>query len=252
MRCLLLLVSALSFATMALAQEPTLDSVPPKPVAPAPPTEEEAAKPKEPLPPLFTDIHVWGDYLKPALQFANGQEQYEFGAGILLWNMVQLGGSYGIANLNFGPPSYYFNGNYLAEGSYWRAGADFMVRAQATTKTWVGLRYGQSSFTDHATATLNSPLWGEYTIQESRDLNVGWAELIIGSEIAPFDNSKVFKNLYLGWIFRFRTFNNLEQFEAIPVEYIPGYGRAANNFNAHVNLTLRYRIPIASQVTPEK
>ncbi|HAA17014.1 MAG TPA: hypothetical protein DCE41_37000 [Cytophagales bacterium] len=203
--------------------------------------KEETEIPDSLKPPFLSDVNIWADYVKPFTQFINGREQYEFGGGITFYDRIQLSGSYGIADLLFAEPSAYFNGTYRAEGNYWRVGADYVAGEGA--KTFVGVRYAQSNFSDIAQATLTSSLWDDYLIEYNREFSVNWWELVVGSEATPFkDSNPLLENLVVGWIFRFRTFSSLTQPEVVPVFFVPGYGRAANPYTVHVNLTVRYRL----------
>lgn len=219
------------------AAEEALLLAPPPNLAPVEETVEADTTP----PPFFSDIHIWGDIAKPLTRFITDHEQFEVGAGIVLFDHVQLAGSYGESDRIFEAPAAYTNGRARSTGTYWRAGIDYIAGQSA--KTFVGLRYAQGTFRDSLQLSFSDEVFGDFTVDYSDAFTVTWWEFVVGTEAAPFKQARWLENLKLGWMLRMRTINSFQQpLDRQPVYYIPGYGRTANPVTFNLNVTLRYRL----------
>lgn len=103
---------------------------------------------------------------------------------------------------------------------------------------FVGLRYGLSSITrSDAAYFVSDPIWGNTngTIPNA-NFFVHWIELTGGFRM------ELFKNVFVGWNLRGKTFINPKKFELLPPSYVAGYGRGDKNTAFGFNFYILYGI----------
>lgn len=177
------------------------------------------------------------DYAKLGSFLLDFETKYEVTIGILYKNKIRLTGDWGYGEIK--PQRAIKNGQYISEGTYYRAGADWVGSIDLKNNVYAGFRYAKSMFEDQSTFTTESDLWDDYNGNLVRqNLEADWFEIVIGSE------NNIWNNLYIGWIFRFRIMNQYTSFEDYDVYTIPGYGRPINNTIPAVNLYVKYLLAI--------
>lgn len=177
---------------------------------------------------------IYIDYLKFASPLLSEDTKYEAGAEITLSRRFRLVGEAGYGLLQ--PESAIRNGTYQSEGTYWRGGLEYTLIADANNSLYIGGRYAQASFEDQGTYQIKSPLWpnAEQTI-DARQNEAEWYEVVLGTE------GRLFADLYLGWIFRYRRMISRDSYELLDVFSVPGFGIASGKSSLAVNFILKYK-----------
>lgn len=126
--------------------------------------------------------------------------------------------------------------HFETKAPYFRLGADVNLARdkQSGNRIFIGLRYGISSFKfDYIGTPVQDPVWSQslplsFTNQSS---TAHWGEFVFGLE------TKIWKNLHLGWSARYRK-RITQQAPAFGQPwYIPGYGKnAGHTFGGTFNL----------------
>ncbi len=227
-----------------MAQVPTLQQAPKDTTAAvASDTVTVADVPKEPAQPFSFSFIV--DYGKPAISFLSDETRYEGGLNLLFFDHYSIIGEYGFASLH--PRNALQNGNYYAEGNYFRVGGGYLNNIGPKSKLGLSVRYGQSSFTDEGEIFIES----SSGIQEGYETTFGprksearWVEVVLTSESRLiFDkenpDNKINHLFSLGFHVRFRFLSSYDRYPTYDTYAIPGYGRTVNNPNPALNLHLR-------------
>ncbi|MGK7389640.1 MAG: DUF6048 family protein [Candidatus Cyclobacteriaceae bacterium M2_1C_046] len=130
------------------------------------------------------------------------------------------------------------NGVYTTDGSYWRIGADINLfkKNQFGSVLSVGLRYGNSTFSDQLTTTLASYAYGTRQVTyQNEGVKGDWFEFVAGLKVPVW-------KLWLGYNLRMKMgIDSYEQMAFIPYE-VPGYGLAAEKDYWEFNYYIMYRI----------
>jgi hypothetical protein len=178
---------------------------------------------------------VFIDYLKFASLLLSDDTKYEGGAEITLSRRFRVVGEAGYGLLQ--PESAIRNGSYRSEGMYGRTGIDFTILADARTSLYIGGRYAISQFEDEGIYRIESLLWAneENKIPTRENLEASWFEIVLGTE------GKLFADLYLGWIFRYRSMLSRDTFELFDVYSVPGFGIVKGNSSLAINFYLKYK-----------
>lgn len=186
--------------------------------------------------PLLSGFEVSTDIIKPISFFTTDGGQYEIGAGIFFKKRIMLSGEYGFGSLH--PRNAYENADYSAEGSYIKLGADFYGNVTPVDFIYFGLRYAQASFYDQYQYTIEGNIWPDYTgpLVKRENQTANWYEVLVGSE-------RGFKNLiYTGITIRAKVMGSFNQYESIPVNVIPGFGKAAYRVYPGVTAYIKIRL----------
>ncbi len=133
--------------------------------------------------------------------------------------------------------------HYTLEGTYWRVGLNYnMLKYKHRIDRnifFIGIRYGNSSFTQEANNIQFKNEWGLYEMTVPKmDLTAHWAEFIIGLR------GEIFKNFYMGYSIRIKTLISQTDDKGYTPYYIPGYGKGHQNIHPGMSYSVFYAIPI--------
>ncbi len=184
-----------------------------------------------------TGIGVYFDYLHLIGQLINDHEKYECGINIIVFKKFSLVGEGGIASLR--PKTAIKNGTYLSEGTFWKAGLDYILNynREKESRIYLGFRYAQSSYSDEGRYEVASHLWPSYFEEFKReDFETSWYEVTFGTE------GRLFNGLYTGWVVRYKMAATIPDYELYPIYSIPGYGSGSSKSNIAFNFYLKYLI----------
>jgi hypothetical protein len=182
-------------------------------------------------------IGFYADYLNIAGQLFGNNQKYEGGAHFMFLKNIFLTVEAGTANLQ--PKSSIINGEYRADGHFWKAGLDFIVshNRESDSKIYIGGRYARASFFDKGHYVVESSMWPSYRASFFReDLRADWYELLLGTE------GNIFSGFYTGWMIRYRILADSPRLFPIPVYNIPGFGTGSGKNTFAFNLYLKYMI----------
>ncbi len=131
---------------------------------------------------------------------------------------------------------------YTLEGTYWRFGINYnMLKYKHRIDRnifFVGIRYGNSSFTQEANSIQFENEWGGYeTSIPKTDLSAHWAEFIIGLK------GEIFKNFYMGYSIRIKTLISQSDNKGYTPYFIPGYGKH-QKVHPGMSYSVSYAIPM--------
>ncbi|MDN4165237.1 DUF6048 family protein [Cytophagales bacterium LB-30] len=186
--------------------------------------------------PLLSGVELSANVLAPISYLTTDGGQYELGAGVFFKKRIMLAGEYGFASLY--PRNAYENADYQSEGNYFKLGADFYGNVTPKDFIYFGMRYAQASFFDQYQYTIEGNIWPDYTgpLVKRENQTANWYEVILGSE-------RGFKNLiYTGLTIRAKVMGNFNQFDEIPVNVIPGFGKAAYRVYPGVTVYVKIRL----------
>ncbi len=186
------------------------------------------------------------DYGKGISTLAGIDKRYEGAAYLLINNKFELVGEYGTAKL--APENAFSNGNYQADGTYYRIGAGIYSQLSPKSKIGLGLRYAEAAFSDQGYIEIESSSGlqdGYYRPFGNPDLQANWWEVVLTSESKfAFQKSKpeakINHLISLGFQFRMRFLIGYDRQSPIDVFAIPGYGNTLNDQHSAVNLFLKF------------
>ena len=131
-------------------------------------------------------------------------------------------------------------GNYENSGNYFRVGTDinFLAKDPDRNMVFIGLRYGQSNFSEQLTYQSIDVNYGLMRHELVNSNVTGrWAEITSGLRV------KVLKGFWMGYTIRLKFLPKTQGGgELIPYD-IPGYGLAASKNYWGFNYQLFWRIP---------
>lgn len=175
------------------------------------------------------------DYGKLLTFPSDFESKWEIGIAYQFSSRFQPNFSFGMGTLE--PDAAIENGAYRSEGSYWRAGINYLLPLDNTNRLFVGIKYAQTAFDDSGTYQIESELWPLFEGEFSRTgHSADWFELILGSE-------KIFSNghIILGGQTGVRFINERSEAEFIDIYSIPGYGLATDSSTPFLNLYVKYQ-----------
>lgn len=182
-----------------------------------------------PGPQIFLD---YGKLLTLASDF---EQKYEVGVAYQLKMGLQPNFSYGIATIK--PDAAIENGDYTSEGTYWRAGLNYLIPLDATNSLFIGVKYGQSQFDDKGSYKIESELWDTYSGSIDRSgFEADWFEAVLGSEKSLGNG-----HIILGGQTGVRFINERDKAEFIDIYTIPGYGLTSDKSTPFLNLYIKYQ-----------
>lgn len=139
-----------------------------------------------------------------------------------------------------------YNYDYLANGVFFRAGADFNLLKPETSvgKYWagIGLRYGLSVFSSETPFLKSENYWGTYSTSVAKRTGMGHF-----LEVAPGVRTELFKNLSIGWTIRLRLLLSAGGTSDIRPIYFPGFGNSGKTVNAGINYYIVWNIPFRTK-----
>ncbi len=186
---------------------------------------------------IMSQVSIAFDYLKLAELALSDGYKYEGEVGAMWFGQIYLTGEVGMASIV--PNRTYKNATrYESVGQYGRIGLDYKVQfinIPPGNDLLIGLRYGQSMFSDKGSYRLDSELGGSLEQDfGGDDLGANWLEFVLTTQ------ATIIKNLYLGGKFRLRVLLDYDERMPIDVYAIPGYGRAFDKTVPAFNLFVKY------------
>lgn len=133
------------------------------------------------------------------------------------------------------------NYDYKLKGWYARAGFnyDLLKNTDDLDIFFVGLRYGQSHYTQSAQNIELTNYWGNTMISlNDENLTAHWIEAVVGMKAELF----FLKNLFIGWTLRGKVFAGGNDYENLAPYTIPGYARE-EKATLGITWSLSYNIP---------
>ncbi len=132
---------------------------------------------------------------------------------------------------------------YKAEGTYWRLGLNYnMLKYKHRLDRnifYIGVRYGNSSFSQEAPNIELVNEWGTYeTSVPKTNLTAHWAEFIMGLR------GEIFTNFYMGYAIRIKTLISQTDDQGFTPYYIPGFGKGFKNIHPGMSYSVFYAIPM--------
>lgn len=182
------------------------------------------------------------DYGKGFESIISENQKWEVNLALSLFDKFRITGEYGYGLLQ--PSNVIRNGTYKSEGTYFRAGGEYVLTVKPKTYLSFGLMYAQANFSDHGDISIESELWNNIDQTFDREnLKGNWFEWILNTESQTFRNSESFlANVYWGTRVRIRFLNTNITKPGIDIYAIPGYGNTYSNIVPALNLFIKYRI----------
>ena len=135
-----------------------------------------------------------------------------------------------------------YNYDYLNNGFFFRAGADFnlLKPEKSMGKYWagIGLRYGLSIFNSETPLITQANYWGTTTSSIDKRTNTGHF-----LEASPGVRAEVFRNISMGWTISLRMLLYTSTGKDLRPIYFPGYGTADKSFSSGLNYFIVWNIP---------
>lgn len=181
-------------------------------------------------------LQVYIDYGKIATLVSDFEQKLEVGIGYQFSNRLQPNFQYGIGKVE--PGNAIDNGEYLSEGTYWRAGINYMVPLDNINSLFLGVKYGQSQFDDSGSYEITSELWETFTQDFSRSgFTADWFSIILGSEKKLMNGQFI-----IGGQTGVRILNERDKADFIDIYTIPGYGLTSDKGSVFLNLYVKYHL----------
>jgi len=139
--------------------------------------------------------------------------------------------------------------NYANKGSYARIGLDYntLFRSKEYNVLFFGARYAKSRFDDAVSFVVDDGVWGtQEVIYTNNNVDATWFEVVGGLKVA------VWKQLFLGYIVRFKLGLDIKQTGTSESFTVPGFGRTDNNSNIGMNVYVYYRLAWRKKPIPPK
>jgi len=135
-----------------------------------------------------------------------------------------------------------YNYEYLVDGIFFRAGADFNILKINKTKGnyygGLGLRYGLSHYTYEVPSFYGENYWGK--AESSIAPQSGWGHFV---EFAPGVRADLFRNIGIGWTINIRMLLYNTSPDDIKPIYLPGFGDTGKIFSAGMSYFISWSIP---------
>lgn len=210
-------------------------------------TVENTAQAAKAVYPLLNSLEIGLNFADGILAIA-GQKHggADLWASLGLWNWVFPTVEIGLGGARDKPAG--MNFTYKGKPSvYARLGADynFLYKSNPDYKLLVGFRAGFSPFAYSIDdISISSPYWDQYQTISIPDQSstAFWGEVGAGVRV------RLWKQLALGWTFRYRFMFSCPDGSNSTPWYIPGYGTK----NSHIGVTfsLVYTLPLAPKPAP--
>jgi hypothetical protein len=135
--------------------------------------------------------------------------------------------------------------NYNSDGYYTRLGLDYNILKNRADNQYEmvfgGVRYGYSRLNHTAdNIIIGANYWGDEDITEleSSTIQAHWIEATAGVR------AELFKNVFIGWSFRWRVMIYQSRVPVMKPIYIPGYGKGDKKSLIGFNYYVYVRIPL--------
>lgn len=138
---------------------------------------------------------------------------------------------------------------YTNEGTYFSIGPEvnFLKNARNGNALTFGLRYGQASFSDQLSFSVNNSFFGSYDVVDGNpNLKARWMELTMGLQ------ANVWKQLYLGYTVRYKVLRTVENIGTMAPYDVPGFGLYEDNNGVRFNFYLGWAIPLREKYPEEE
>ena len=141
------------------------------------------------------------------------------------------------------------NFEYSGTGSYYRVGIDINLTQFNPERNviFLGMRYAQSRFQETLKYDASDSVWHDVQLEESHEgMSSRWLEITGGMKV------RVFQNLAVGYIIRYKIFRKINGVPELDNYIVPGYGLARKNTNLDFGLYLHYRLAFRYKPVPIK
>ncbi|MEQ8336772.1 MAG: DUF6048 family protein [Cyclobacteriaceae bacterium] len=188
---------------------------------------------------------IYADYGKLITRLVGYEDKLEGAFSLLFLERYELIAEIGTATLS--PAESYTNGNYSAEGTYYRFGGGYLGTFKSNFAIGLSARYGVSKFSDQGFIEIEggSGIDNSYDrIIDRPDLEARWWELVVTSEKKlrfNKDNLSAWYNelFAIGFNIRMRFLVTYTKESPIDVYSIPGYGKTIDKSTPAVNLFVK-------------
>lgn len=136
--------------------------------------------------------------------------------------------------------------SYINEGTFYRVGVETNVLKNVTdaNSLTLGLRYARSRFSDEMEITDDFG-FGEVTINTANDVvKSRWWELTFGL------NVKVYRQIYFGYLVRYKLYKVNKEVGALYPYDLPGFGLNENDTSVGFDYYIRWILPFGKQKQP--
>lgn len=130
---------------------------------------------------------------------------------------------------------------YSNKGNYMRVGVDynFLKNDPDRNMFFMGMRYGWGSFSERLQVAFDSPVWGPRSeVYTNSNAKATWFELTTGLRV------HIWKNLWMGYTARYKTFLSTRGTTNLTAYDVPGYGRTDKESTWGFNYQVFVRIPV--------
>ncbi|MEM8892962.1 MAG: DUF6048 family protein [Bacteroidota bacterium] len=141
------------------------------------------------------------------------------------------------------------NFDYSGTGSYYRVGVDMNLTPynQDRNTIYLGMRYARSRFQETINYDASDSIFQEVLLQESVEgVNSRWLEITAGMKV------RVWQNLSIGYIIRYKIFRQLNSAQEFDAYIVPGYGLGRRNTNIGFGFYVNYRLAFRYKPVPIK
>ena len=190
--------------------------------------------------PTFTGLYISADLAGPVMYAFNGdklQTEIAVEAGIKDKFFPVLEFGIGKANIN-SEEGFTFK---TKASPYARIGLNYAITRKNNNYFFLGLRYGYGHVNyDIYNITQESDYWGESQVVNilGQKASASYAQAVAGIRV------NIFKDLYLGWDFRYNLLLSTTKLKESRVWFIPGYGINNNNSSSTLmQFNITYKLP---------
>ncbi len=141
------------------------------------------------------------------------------------------------------------NFEYSGTGSYYRVGIDMnLTQFNPDRNTiFLGMRYARSRFQETLNYDASDSVWQDVQLEESHEgMSSRWLEITGGMKV------RVWQNLSVGYIIRYKVFRKLNGVPELDNYIVPGYGLARKNTNIGFGFYVHYRLAFRYKPVPIK
>ncbi|MEQ8712606.1 MAG: DUF6048 family protein [Cyclobacteriaceae bacterium] len=141
------------------------------------------------------------------------------------------------------------NFKYSGTGSYYRVGIDMnLTQFNPDRNTiFLGMRYARSRFQETLNYDASDSVWQDVQLEESHEgMSSRWLEITGGMKV------RVWQNLSVGYIIRYKVFRKLNGVPELDNYIVPGYGLARKNTNIGFGFYVHYRLAFRYKPVPIK
>ncbi len=141
------------------------------------------------------------------------------------------------------------NFDYSGTGTYYRFGVDMNLTQynQDRNTIYLGMRYARSRFQESINYDASDSIFQNATLRESVEgVTSRWMEITGGMKV------RVWQNLSVGYIVRYKIFRKLNNQPEFDTYMVPGYGLGRKNTNFGFGFYVNYRLSLRYKAAPTK